>query len=141
MRNTCCGVLLLAGGKSSRLGQNKALLEYDGVPMIRRIAEQCVAFPEKILSSPIDLPVEGFWRIADDTPECGPLGGIVSALRQCRSEALLVLSCDLACYRAELGDYLLSFLDSGWPAWCLRSRDGRTHYLCGIYTKAALPAL
>ena len=113
MRNTCCGVLLLAGGKSSRLGQNKALLEYDGVPMIRRIAEQCVAFPEKILSSPIDLPVEGFWRIADDTPECGPLGGIVSALRQCRSEALLVLSCDLACYRAELGDYLLSFLDSG----------------------------
>ena len=91
MRNTCCGVLLLAGGKSSRLGQNKALLEYDGVPMIRRIAEQCVAFPEKILSSPIDLPVEGFWRIADDTPECGPLGGIVSALRQCRSEALLVL--------------------------------------------------
>ena len=60
MRNTCCGVLLLAGGKSSRLGQNKALLEYDGVPMIRRIAEQCVAFPEKILSSPIDLPVEGF---------------------------------------------------------------------------------
>ncbi|MFR6412113.1 MAG: molybdenum cofactor guanylyltransferase, partial [Angelakisella sp.] len=73
MRNTCCGVLLLAGGKSSRLGQNKALLEYDGVPMIRRIAEQCVAFPEKILSSPIHPPVEGFWRIADDTPECGPL--------------------------------------------------------------------
>lgn len=141
MRNTRCGVLLLAGGKSSRLGQNKALLEYDGVPMIRRIAEQCAAFPEKILSSPIELPVEGFWRIADDIPGCGPLGGIVSALRQCRSEALLVLSCDLACYRAELGDYLLSFLDSGWPAWCLRSRDGRTHYLCGIYTKAALPAL
>ena len=64
MRNTCCGVLLLAGGKSSRLGQNKALLEYDGVPMIRRIAEQCVAFPEKILSSPIDLPVEGFWPVS-----------------------------------------------------------------------------
>ena len=48
-----CGVLLLAGGKSSRMGQNKALLEHDGVPMIQRLAEQCVEFPEKLLSSPV----------------------------------------------------------------------------------------
>lgn len=141
MRKLQCGVLLLAGGKSSRLGQNKALLEQNGVPMICRIAEQCTGFEERILSSPVELPVDGFLRISDDTPGCGPLGGIVSALRRCRSEALLVLSCDLACYREALGRYLLSFLESGWPAWCLRSRDGRTHYLCGIYTKAALPAL
>lgn len=136
-----CGVLLLAGGKSSRMGQNKALLEHDGVPMIQRLAEQCVEFPEKLLSSPIELPVEGYTRFCDDLPDCGPLGGLVTALRRCRSDALLVLSCDLACYRSELGNYLLSFLESGWNAWCVRSRDGRAHYLCGIYTKAALPVL
>lgn len=106
-----CGVLLLAGGKSSRMGQNKALLEHDGVPMIQRLAEQCVAFPEKLLSSPIELPVEGYTRFCDDLPDCGPLGGLVTALRRCRSDALLVLSCDLACYRSELGNYLLSFLE------------------------------
>ena len=69
------------------------------------------------------------------------MGGIYSALRHCRSEALLVLACDLPWFPRRLAEYLVSFSDTGWRAWVMRSRDGRLQPLCGVYTRDCLPLM
>ena len=124
------------------MGFNKALYPLaDGKPMICHLAKACEGFRERLLSTNVTLSVPGFIPLKDECPGQGPLDGILTALHHCRSRALLVLSCDLPFYTSALGDWLCSFSGSGWPAWIAKTRDNRSHYLCGVYTKEAIPML
>lgn len=97
--------LLLAGGKSSRMnGQEKALLDYQGKPMIEHIIEQ---LPQELISKIIiscNRNQESFARyeaeLIDDSGYSkipafsGPLLGILTALEKYPCDHLLVLPCD-----------------------------------------------
>ncbi|MFD1611845.1 molybdenum cofactor guanylyltransferase [Sphingomonas tabacisoli] len=80
---------VLAGGRSSRFGSDKALAEYRGVPLIEHavaaLAAQCDAV----------VMVGRYGGIADwPEPGCGPLGGLAGALRHARANLFdAVLSC------------------------------------------------
>jgi molybdopterin-guanine dinucleotide biosynthesis protein A len=88
---------ILAGGKSSRMGQDKALLVYDGKPFIQHIAETLLqVFPQVIIVSDktegrafLGVPV-----YADIFHDSGPLGGIHSALAHATTSYVFVTSCD-----------------------------------------------
>jgi molybdopterin-guanine dinucleotide biosynthesis protein A len=94
--------VLLAGGKSRRMGQDKAYLpvEWEGVSMPlweRQLAVLKSAAPEKLIISgprkqgyPASVAVLG-----DDWNGVGPLGGIATCLSRTRSALLLVLAIDL----------------------------------------------
>ncbi len=136
------GALLLAGGSSSRMGRSKALLPYEDGSFLSHAASVLDFCEEKLLSvgeTAYSLPE---WEaVRDETPGKGPMGGICSALRRCRSDALLVLACDLPWFPRRLAEYLVSFSDAGWKAWVMRSRDGRLQPLCGVYTRDCLPIM
>ncbi len=104
--------VLLAGGKSSRMGRDKSALPVNGEPLwqhqlaILRATEPAQLF----ISGKSDGPYAdcGVEILADEFPDCGPLGGIVTALRRCTSDLLLVLAVDMP---AMTAGFLRTLLD------------------------------
>lgn len=149
---------ILAGGSSQRMGQDKALLELEGVPMLRRtweVARQVtpavwVVTPRQKIYRP-HLPPEAQW--ISETPDGanqppGPLVAFEQALSHLQALSgqtpwVLLLSCDmpalqaavLQAWRRQLGELspetvaYLPQTDRGWES------------LCGFYRTACLPSL
>jgi molybdenum cofactor guanylyltransferase len=91
--------VLLAGGRSSRMRNNKAFIEYEGLPLWRfQINKLAELHPDQLFLS-IQGGAEfslGPWRFVHDrSAELGPLGGLEAALRQTHSECLLTLAVDM----------------------------------------------
>ena len=79
------GGYVLAGGKSSRMGRDKALLELAGKPLVRHAVTKLrrVCADVQILSS--DPELEAFAPLVRDMhPGCGPMGGMEAALGHSR---------------------------------------------------------
>lgn len=89
---------VLTGGRSRRMGQNKALARVDGVPMARRVVDALAAGgcdPVVLVGGdPAALEPIGAPVVADLVPDVGPLGGIATALRTLGGP-VLVVACDL----------------------------------------------
>jgi molybdopterin-guanine dinucleotide biosynthesis protein A len=126
--------IILAGGKSSRMGTDKGLQELCGKPLIsysiKALSEICSTI---IISTSSDAYQSfGYKTVADEIPGIGPMGGIYSALKQSKTEKNLVLSCDLPFVSVELLSYILKSSE-GYKVtvpW-----QGNQHYepLCGFY--------
>lgn len=93
---------VLAGGASSRLGRDKALLELGGQPLLVRMCRlvECVTGQVAVIAAPERYAALGVRAVADRWPGAGPLGGIATALAQSASEEPrrewnLILGCDL----------------------------------------------
>jgi len=88
--------VVLAGGKSRRLGQDKAAVQVDGLPMLERMVELARRFcPVVAVSGRDPSPlVNGLTWFLDLEPGLGPMGGIITALDRYQKPCL-VLSCDL----------------------------------------------
>lgn len=108
VRTVSLGLIILAGGRSSRMGRDKAALPWRGATLLTDLLQrsQAVAFDEIVVSAnrPPDLsalPPELAARVcvvADDCQDWGPLGGMEAAFRACTCSYCLVLSVDLPFY-------------------------------------------
>ncbi|MFZ5647729.1 MAG: molybdenum cofactor guanylyltransferase [Bacillota bacterium] len=90
--------IILAGGKSSRMGKNKALLEVGGVTMIERVAGAMSAVCSEIIiagENSDSLEYLGYPVIPDVYPGCGPLSGIHAGLTAARNWYSFVMACDI----------------------------------------------
>jgi len=92
----------MAGGASSRFGQDKALVEFDGQPMLARMMKlmRSVTKDPKLVGTPEKYTEFGAQLVADSWPGQGPLGGIITALEDAaqsasRPEWNLIVSCDM----------------------------------------------
>lgn len=132
------GCAILAGGKSSRMGRDKALLEFDGTNFIKKISEELSGFEEKIIARGNASGIEQVdWAVVPDIyKEIGPIGGLHAVLSTCQSDAMFFVSCDMPLLQRNLVDYLCSFMDKETDAVISVSEDGRVHPLCGIYNKS-----
>lgn len=138
------GVVILAGGKSSRMrGANKALLPWNGISFLERLLREFQDFDECLVSvdSADRYPQLSAALVVDRFSEVGPIGGIYSALAVCRSDALMVTACDTPLVSRELVGFLLSHLSFEWDAVMAEDRRGRVHPLCGVYQRSAAPLL
>lgn len=138
---SCCAVLL-RGGKSRRMGRDKALLPWKGKTWLETIAEQLdPLFSEKYLSvsEETDCILPADWVVlADAVPDCGPIGGILTALQTCRAEWALVSSCDIPAVKTALFQLLLENrapdADLVFPATA-----DKIHLTCALYRKTMEP--
>ena len=127
---------ILAGGASSRMGREKALLELGGVPILMRLADVAGSVASRVtVIGPPDRFVEIALRvIGDDEPGLGPLGGIATALRHSQAEWNLVLSCDLPFLNAAwLGYLAYRAKHSAADALLPQSEQGYPEPLCAMY--------
>lgn len=146
-KSVCFGVL--AGGKSSRMGQNKALLSYKGMRFLERIVSCGRDFPEMLLSadSPrryekaeLQLP-ERIGFVYDQTDAFGPLEGIYQLLKECKSDYLLAIACDLPNLSQEFVESWASMADGQYDCYVLTIDGDHPEPLCSIYGKGCLEAL
>jgi molybdenum cofactor guanylyltransferase len=97
-----CEICVLAGGLSSRMGSDKAGVRIGGKTMLWHIQRAV---------EPLALPFRVIRR--DTVPRCGPLGGVLTALRKTRVQAVLFLSCDMPFITARILERILEKGASG----------------------------
>ena len=140
--------LVLAGGRSSRMGRDKAALEYAGRSQLERafalldpLVSRC--FVSVRADQQHDPLRARFPQLVDAAPGVeGPAAGILSALRAHPQSAWLVLACDLPFLDAGTLQHLIARRDPTRTATAFRSsHDGLPEPLCAIYEPAARSAL
>src|SRR5437588_3240086 len=105
-----CAVVILAGGKSSRMGQPKAWLEFGGEPLLARIVRRLRPGFEEfvVVSAPgQEVPAVGATVVHDEQPGEGPVGGLVVGLRAVTRPLALALSCDVPFVSAAVAERLV----------------------------------
>ena len=107
--------IILAGGRSRRLGRDKAVEPFGGQPLIARVIGLVQGLTDEIVVSVADparaeaLPLEDTHRIAVDIyPDGGSLGGIYAGLNAASSEWGLVVACDMPFLNRQLFEYMLA---------------------------------
>ena len=100
---------VLAGGQSSRMGRDKALLEIDGVTLIVRAVKlvQAVLDEPTVIASKAGYESLGLRMVPDDFPGYGPLAGIATALHISQKPWNLVIACDLPYLTKAWLEYLI----------------------------------
>lgn len=102
--------IILAGGKSSRFGTNKAMFHYKGKPMVELAIEVLRPICSDLLISTNQPDHYSFTRlmcVPDTYPDCGPLGGIHACLLQSDNIHNLIIACDLPELEPRLYQVLL----------------------------------
>ncbi len=135
-------MLLLMGGKSSRMGTSKALLTYQGRTFFDRIAEEMAACGPLTVS--VDkkehVPTDAYPIVEDVWPEIGPLGGIASAMRRIPQEHIFVCACDMPFMNREYIRSLGALLTPQTAGIAVRADDGRLHMTGAVYSRQMLAA-
>lgn len=141
----CCAVLL-RGGKSRRMGRDKALLPWGESTFLETIASKLDFLDEKYLSvaavdrgSAADGLSADWVRLPDLIPDCGPLGGIYTALSSCRAEWALIASCDIPAVEQRFFTMLLEKRSDDVDIVYPRTPDGRMHMTCALYRRSIAP--
>jgi molybdenum cofactor guanylyltransferase len=143
MKSAQIGGFILAGGESSRMGRDKALLELNGEALIVRAARlvESVAGTCAVVGDSVRLEGLALRVIADDFPGAGPLGGIATALRTSGTEWNLMIACDLPYLTREWLDYLVARADRSDTDIVLPRNERGAEPLCAIYRVICLPAI
>jgi len=138
--------LVLAGGRSTRLGQDKVELPVAGQSLLARAVRLAGRFCDQVVVSgrdPADLGLDLAW-LPDDLPGQGPLGGILTGLNHLGGP-LLVLACDLPLLGeptlARLVEQRRRRLADAVITTFLQSATGFIEPLVAIYEDAAQPLL
>lgn len=134
--------LVLAGGRSSRMGRDKALLPIGHATLIERLlAALSPRFADiVVIASPAqELPPIDARIVRDDIAYDGPAAGLAAGLRTMRNEVAFVTSCDGLGVHLPLVEFLLEEAadhDAVLPVW-----DGRPQPLRAVYRRTALGPL
>ena len=133
---------VLAGGKSSRMGTDKGLMDFQGKKMIEHVLASLKSSSRISIITGNDAYGQFGYRICSDIyNNCGPLGGIHSALYNSTSGWNLVVSCDLPFVTAEFCEFLVRNINDTFADAIVPVHDKHVEPLCALYNKACLPEL
>jgi len=132
-------VAILAGGKSSRLGRDKAFVEVRGRPLIEDLLAQTDGLGLETLiitNHPEAYRYLNRPLLSDVLPERGPLGGLYTALSAASQPQLLCLACDMPFIVRPLIDYLISLISESDGV--VPRLSGKVEPLRAIYARTCL---
>ncbi len=126
---------VLAGGKSLRMGEDKALLQLGGKTLLQRALQLAAAIGDvRIVGSAEKFG--SFCQVIEDVfPECGPLGGIHAALCGTQTDLNLMLAVDLPFVREEFLAYLVEAARESRAVVTLARVEGGWQPLCAVYRR------
>jgi molybdenum cofactor guanylyltransferase len=133
---------ILAGGGSTRMGRDKALISIGGIPMIQRILRtlQRVVPTAVVISDRVgDYGFLGVPVHPDVIKDRGPAAGIHSALVHASTDRVLVVPCDMPFLSEELLRHIMCSHDPGDA--CVLEAGGVRNPLCGLYHRRVLPVI
>ena len=135
--------LVLAGGRSRRMGQDKALLRRDGQSQLARAFALLEDVTDRVFVSTRsdqqhDTERSRFPRIVDQHDDIGPVAGILSAMREYPNVDWLVVACDLPNLDLQTLNTLVARRAEDKPFTAFRSsHDGLPEPLCALYRRGS----
>ena len=136
--------IVLAGGRSRRLGRDKAVEPLGGKPLLRRVVDRLADVVDETVVIVADteqaerIPLPGSTRVVVDAyPDCGSLGGIFTGLMAASGDWGLVVACDMPFLDRRLLRHILD--RRGDRDAVVPVLDGRPEPTHAAYSKACLP--
>lgn len=132
-------VVIQAGGRSSRMGRDKGLVELAGRPLVTHVFGAIGGLADEVLlttNAPGAYAFLGLRMASDEVPGAGALPGLRTALSAARGQHVLVVACDMPFLNRPLLAYLLdlacdgSDVDVVVPRW-----DGRYQTMHAVYRR------
>ncbi len=131
--------LILAGGRSSRMGRQKLTLEVGGVTLVWRVHAALTPSCREIIMVGDGPDMPGVRRVRDlREGRAGPLAGLEAGLGAASSPAVFVAAGDMPFVPRELVGFLLDRLRSRGLRAVVPRHAGRVHPLCAAYDRAVL---
>jgi molybdenum cofactor guanylyltransferase len=127
---------ILAGGQSTRMGRDKALLQIDGTPLVQRMVEllRGLDLNPRICGSRPDLA--RFAEIVPDNfPQCGPLAGIEAALSVTDSDLNLFVPVDLPGIPYGFLRWMMARSERSLAVATIPHYGARLQPLCAVYSR------
>lgn len=134
-----CTAIILAGGKSSRMGTNKALLPIFEKTTIEHIVDCCKHVADEIIVVTNEQDQYAFLQVplvCDEFKECGPLGGLEAGLQAAKYDKCILIACDMPFVSSEVIKHLMYHLHN-YDA-VLPNVNGKLHPLFAAYRKTCL---
>jgi len=145
--------VILAGGKSRRMGQNKALLPLGEDSLIAHVIRRMRLATDELLlitNNPAEYAHLGLPMHSDIVPNTGALGGIYTGLMHASHDVVVCVACDSPFLQPKLLSYLISILgdyDAVMPyTYKTPPSDNKDaqitlQTLCAVYAKRCLPII
>lgn len=133
--------VLFAGGKSSRMGQDKSLLPFGGFPSLSEFQyRRLTLLFDHVAISTKDahkFSFEADFILDPKDAEFAPTAGFVSSFHHFSSDRIMVLSVDTPFVDESVFKTLLAHDDGGYDAIIAKTAEG-SHPMCGIYHRSLL---
>ncbi|SFD04727.1 molybdenum cofactor guanylyltransferase [Algibacter pectinivorans] len=128
--------IILAGGKSSRMGTDKGFLLLNNKPFVQYSIDALSPLVSEIIivSDNADYDVFGLKRITDITKNAGPVAGICSGLKASSTDYNLILSCDIPLINTQILEKLIDNIDDYHEIIQVES-NGKSMPLIALYKK------
>jgi molybdenum cofactor guanylyltransferase len=129
---------ILAGGRSTRMGMDKAFVALDGRTLLARMLDLARSVTPEVAIVGDAAKFAPFAPTVEDLfPGCGPLGGIHAALRASKTDLNLILAVDVPFVSLALLQYLITRAVNAPGATVTLARNGEGWQpLCAIYRRA-----
>ncbi|NLX63880.1 MAG: molybdenum cofactor guanylyltransferase [Clostridiaceae bacterium] len=132
--------LVLAGGKSSRIGTDKALLKLNNMTLLEYSLGKLKGLFKEVMVS-VDIKgkynIDNSREVIDVYPDCGPLGGIHAGIKNAQYEWVFVTACDMPLWEDSLVVELMK-RRNGYDA-VVPVINNKTEPLFALYNKTCLP--
>lgn len=139
-------VAILTGGRSARMGRDKALLKVNNDTFLDRLIKEFSSFDEVIVSQASEEDCF-LWEdtgnvrnVFDVNKGIGPVEGILRSLTEAKNQHVFVCAVDMPFMRHELAEYMAGYVSSDYDAYVITDRE-RMHPLCAIYSKEMILAI
>ena len=137
--------IILAGGKSLRLGRDKSAELVGGIPVIERVIRRLTPITSRLLivtsrGKNNFSDIEAVKIITDIYPSKGPISGIYSGLCASRTVSNIVVSCGMPFLNTELLEHMAKLLPS-YDAIVPRWPNGRKEPFHAVYSISCLPTM
>lgn len=134
--------IVLAGGRSSRMGEDKSLMKLNGKALVEYSIDALRPLCNKVIISSgnpaYDFTGCEVWP--DELPEQAPIIGIYSCLKRSETELNIILSCDIPLMSTSMIGFLLA-KSAAYDITVPVHENGQIEPLCGIYKKSSLSIL
>ncbi|MBU3112621.1 molybdopterin-guanine dinucleotide biosynthesis protein B [Clostridium lacusfryxellense] len=135
--------LVLTGGHSTRMGQDKAFLKLYDKSFLDVILTSLSIFPSNYIScnKGQSSKLSSYNLITDEYESIGPIGGLYSGLHSIKSDYIFVCSCDTPLISSSFIEFICSYISSDFDVYVPIDRSKRAHPLCSLYSKKCLNLL
>ena len=130
--------IVLAGGRSSRMGEDKSLMRLNGKTLIEYSIDALRPICEKVIisSNNPNYDFTGCEVWPDELPDQAPIIGIYSCLKRSETELNIILSCDMPLMSASMIGFLLA-KSADYDITVPVHDNGQIEPLCGVYKKSS----